>query len=72
VPRRDDPLLVGGRPVNAATVRLTSSTRILRREPSGEVAIDLSQVTTLDRVWIVGRLLDATVVEASLVRVRRE
>ncbi|MCB9881575.1 MAG: hypothetical protein H6832_11005 [Planctomycetes bacterium] len=70
VPRNNDPLWVGGKQVASAEVVVSSATRLVRKTDSGLVSIGLNDITTTDRVWILGRVVSDTRVEASLVRVR--
>lgn len=70
IPRKDDPLVVGGRAVSSALIRVTPSTSIVRKTDDGRVAIELAAITTSDRVWVRGRVVAQGVVEASWIRVR--
>ncbi len=72
VRRKDDPLWVNGKQVASADVVVGSITRLVRKTDNGLVSIGLGDITTTDRVWILGRAVSDTRVEASLVRVRDE
>ena len=72
VPRKDDPLVVGGKRVSRAVVVVGANTRIVRRRDNGPIEIRLASVTSADRIWIFGRVLANGEVDASYVRVRND
>ncbi len=71
VPRRDDPLLVGGRAVPSARVRIGPGTVLFRHDDS-RTPITVAQVGTGERIWFRGVVQQDGDVLASWVRVRSE
>lgn len=71
VPRGDDPLVVGGRSVPSATIVVGAGTVVTREVDGGDRRIvTLDAAVVGDRVWVLGRVVGAQRVEASLVRLR--
>jgi hypothetical protein len=71
VPRRDDPLIVGGRAVSSARVRIGAGTYLFR-DDDGRTPITLAQVRAGERVWFRGAVQQDGDVLATWVRVRSE
>lgn len=73
VPRRDNPLIVAGRIVTSAEVRVNSGTLVYRDESGAQrVTIPLDQVRAGERAWVVGTVDASGIVTARWVRVRSQ
>lgn len=73
VPRRDDPILVGGQSVDRLLVRIGERTELIRQERrgGGRSVIRLEDIVVgQDRAWVRGELVERRTVAASRVRVR--
>ncbi|MFQ5505197.1 MAG: hypothetical protein ACE5F1_10415 [Planctomycetota bacterium] len=71
VPRKNDPLLVGGKSVPSAEIVIGPGT-VLYRKGSSTSFITLEQISSADRAWVLGRVLGPQRVQASVVRVRSD
>jgi hypothetical protein len=69
VPRGNDPLIVGGRSVSSARVRLGPDAYLFRADDD-PVPIALSQVAAGERIWVKSYTLDGADVVARVVRIR--